>query len=295
VRASQFLPQLRLPASLSREQFESGLSLIFWGLTKKVVIADFLGRELVDMHYAQPELYGGWYALLAMYAYAFQIYGDFSGYSDVAIGAGRLLGFELPLNFDSPYKSTSWREFWRRWHITFSTWFRDYLFVPLGGSRGSPIRIARSLFVTMALVGLWHGAGWTFLVFGMIHGLLIGTEIVLGVGKPRSRAASLARWALTFHGCVFTMILFRAPDMGTAWAVLSSLADPTPSWPISPLVFLAVGFAAVTHFLADDLKALARSRFLRLAPELKGFAYAGLLGLLANAATLKAPFIYFQF
>ncbi|MGE0323043.1 MAG: MBOAT family protein [Polyangiaceae bacterium] len=168
VRAAEFLPQLRKDPRFDANRFESGMSLIAWGFVKKVVVADSLA-SVVDHRFRVPEAHDALSLGLGVFCYAFQIYADFSGYSDIAIGTARLLGYDFPENFRRPYFSTSFREFWRRWHITLSTWLRDYLYIPLGGNRTPGYRTYRNLMLTMLLGGLWHGANWTFVVWGGLH------------------------------------------------------------------------------------------------------------------------------
>src|SRR6476620_7021483 len=176
VRAREFLPQLASPRDPKDVAVGSGVFLIGLGLVKKVVIADLLARNLVDPVYAVPEAYGSADTLLAMYGYAAQIYCDFSGYTDIAIGLALLMGFIFPRNFDRPYSSRSFREFWRRWHMTLSRFLRDFLYIPLGGSRGGKLFTARNLMITMLLGGLWHGAAWTFVLWGALHGAALVFE-----------------------------------------------------------------------------------------------------------------------
>ena len=169
-RARHFLPQLRAPRNPHAVDAGRAFFLILAGLAKKVLIADFLATHLVNGLFASPQHYSSWETLVGMCAYSVQIYCDFSGYSDIAIGVSLLLGFELPDNFDAPYTARSVREFWRRWHMTLSGWLRDYLYIPLGGNRKGRGRTYVDIMITMLLGGLWHGAGWTFVVWGGLHG-----------------------------------------------------------------------------------------------------------------------------
>lgn len=171
VRASEFLPQFRLRLCLGIEDVNFAVWRVTKGLFKKIVFADFVATNFTDLVFASPEQYSSLENLFALYAFTLQIYADFSGYSDIAIGVARLLGFRLPENFDRPYQSQSVGEFWRRWHITLSTWLRDYLFFPLGGSLVSPARAYFNLWLTMFLVGMWHGASWNFVVYGNLQAL----------------------------------------------------------------------------------------------------------------------------
>lgn len=179
VRAADFLPQIRKDIKITLEQNGRAVMLICGGLFKKAVISDYIGINFVDRVFAEPTLYSGFENLLAVYGYALQIYCDFSGYSDIAIGIGLLLGFQLPLNFNAPYKASSLQDFWRRWHISLSTWLRDYLYISLGGNRHGTIRTYINLLLTMLLGGLWHGAAWRFIVWGALHGGMLAIERII--------------------------------------------------------------------------------------------------------------------
>lgn len=176
VRAADFLPQIRQPLSLSREQMGQAFLLIIGGLFKKAVISDYISVNFVDRVFDNPGLYSGLENLLASYGYAIQIYCDFSGYSDMAIGLALLMGFQLPENFRTPYQSASIQDFWRRWHISLSTWLRDYLYISLGGNRQGRFRTYVNLMITMLLGGLWHGASWVFVIWGGLHGMALAMD-----------------------------------------------------------------------------------------------------------------------
>jgi len=193
VRASQFIPQITIPSVLSVQQAGNGLFLFCCGLFKKIILSDTIGVFWVDRVFDNPSLYSGMGNLLAVYGYTLQIYLDFSGYSDMAIGLALLMGFQLTENFKRPYLSTSLQDFWRRWHISLSTWLRDYLYISLGGNRGSSVRTYFNLFITMLLGGLWHGAGWMFILWGTLHGIGLAIDRFLSsvgpfLNKPISRA-----------------------------------------------------------------------------------------------------------
>ena len=173
LRASRFLPQLALRRNPDAIRVNRAFLLIVGGLFKKVVISNMLATRLVEPVFSVPRSFGAGDTLLAIYGYAAEIYCDFSGYTDIAIGCALLLGFRFPRNFNAPYKATTPQEFWRRWHISLSTWMRDYLYFPLGGSRKGHLRTGFNLMLTMLLAGLWHGAAWTFVVWGGLHGLLL--------------------------------------------------------------------------------------------------------------------------
>ncbi|MCK6552934.1 MBOAT family protein, partial [Myxococcota bacterium] len=234
VRAAELLPQL---ADDHENRREPAIFLILYGLFKKVVIADTLGAVLVDPVFAAPAEHSAAALWLAAYGYAFQIFCDFSGYSDIAIGCGRLIGFEFPKNFHAPYLSPSIGDFWRRWHMTLGTWFRDYVYVPLGGNRGT---LRRWLFASLAvflLSGLWHGASYNFVIWGAIHGVLFVAERLWGRWrKTPSRAAAHGRGlgralrvVLTFHVVTLAWIFFRAQGLGNALDFLRGLTRGLPS------------------------------------------------------------------
>ena len=299
VRARDFLGQL---ATDDRGPLETGRAgrLILGGLFKKIVLADTLGAELVDGVFANPGGATGLETLLAVYGYALQIYGDFSGYSDIAIGVALLLGFRFPANFDQPYRALSLQDFWRRWHISLSSWLRDYLYIGLGGNRGGRARTARNLMATMLLGGLWHGAGWTFVLWGAIHGVgLVAERFIPGLGpEPNgSRAGRLARGLLVFHVVCTAWVFFRAVDLSRALDVFAALGG---SWTSAPsvdrgiLALLAVG--VITQLWPSgrfdawwDLAAR-----LPLIVQAAGLA-AAFVTLDALGPDGVAPFLYFAF
>ncbi len=231
-RPQNLLPQLHREHTFEYERVTSGLKLMAWGMLKKVVIADRLSRA-VDLVYDHPGAHRGPAVLLATVFFAYQIYCDFSGYSDIAIGSARVLGIRLMENFRCPYHSRSVREFWRRWHISLSTWFKDYVFIPLGGSRTSRSGQYRNLMVVFLLSGLWHGANWTFVIWGALHGLYlvgsIATErlrrgLVAAVGLDRHpRLHAAVQVVITFALVDFAWILFRATSLAAAAKVVSRL------------------------------------------------------------------------
>ena len=193
MRAQEFLPQLKKPRDPTRVAVGSGLALIGLGLVKKVVIADYLAREVVDPVFAVPQAYAAPDVWLAAYAYTAQIYCDFSGYTDMAIGLALLMGYVFPQNFRSPYRATGFRDFWRRWHMTLSRFLRDFLYIPLGGNRGGRAKTYRNLMITMVLGGLWHGAAWPFVLWGAFHGTGLVVEHALGGRVKHAGLVALAR------------------------------------------------------------------------------------------------------
>jgi len=294
VRAREFLPQLATPRDPSRVAVGSGLSLIALGLVKKVVIADYLARTVVDPVFAVPQAYHGPDVLLASYGYAAQIYCDFSGYTDMAIGLALLLGFVFPQNFRSPYRATGFRDFWRRWHMTLSRFLRDDLYIPLGGNRHGRLSTYRNLMITMVLGGLWHGAAWTFVLWGAFHGLGLATEHALG---GRLRLPGWLRWLFTFNLIVLGWMLFRAQSLSDFGTLVSHLFSPGHAtlWsaPVIVAILLVVGLQLLPPRPLERLQVRIES----LRPVLLG---AGLAVVIAFAgATVSSqgvpPFIYFRF
>ncbi len=233
LRASTFLPQLQVQRNPAAIRVNRALLLIVAGLFKKVVISNLLATRLVDQVFAAPQTFSRGDVLLAIYGYAAQIYCDFSGYTDIAIGCAMLLGYRFPRNFNAPYTAINPQDFWRRWHISLSTWLRDYLYIPLGGSRRAGWRTMLNLMITMLLGGLWHGAAWTFVIWGSLHGFyLIVHRLWSSVSwSPvvRLRQAAVWRWTsrlLLFHSVCLGWVFFRSPSFGIAFAVLERLATP---------------------------------------------------------------------
>ncbi len=280
-----------LKKRLSSEQASLGIYFFVVGLSKKVLIADRLARPVAaffDGH-AQMGLLPSWLGVLG---YSFQLYFDFSGYSDMAVGLAHLLGFQFPQNFNSPYKAVNIADFWRRWHISLSTWLRDYLFIPLGGSRGTTSRTIVNLGVTMFLGGLWHGAQWTFVLWGLYHGVLLG---IGALAKQRSWGPTnaLAGRVTTFMAVTLGWVLFRAESLGRARQVWSSLfgfhgVGSTEFYSATYLAILS-GAAGIAFFLPNSWE-------MKLEPR-REYAYA--LGVLLVASVLllggESPFLYFQF
>jgi alginate O-acetyltransferase complex protein AlgI len=296
VRPRAFLPQLGAPTPVGGGEVELALARIAQGFLKKLLLADVLG-QYVDTVWQDLDHLPSANVLLAFYAYAFQIYFDFSGYTDIALGTARLFGFTLPENFDRPYLARSPREFWQRWHISLSTWLRDYLYVSLGGNRGSRVRTYFNLLVTMVLGGLWHGAAWTFVLWGAYHGLLLAGHRFLAERRPArapGRLATVLAQVGTFHLVVFGWVLFRAPSLGDALHALTRLAEPgwvTTRAASEAAILVVVGI--LLHRAPDPTR--VRERFVRLPPVAQGGLYAAA----TIAAFLLAPagerFIYFQF
>lgn len=306
VRAIDFLPQLAAEPQLNDLRISSGLFQILRGLAKKLLIADLLGAHLVDPVFASPETLataGAPLLLLATWAYALQLYGDFAGYSDIAIGSARLLGFELPKNFDAPYKSRNLEEFWSRWHISMSSWFMDYVYIGLGGSRVSFPRYARNVLVAWGLVGLWHGAAFTFVLWGLYHGLLLVAlrgfrRRFLGGGElPDRWPLRVLSILLTFHAVAFSMILFRTPDLDSFASALRGFTHLGAGWPSLSLplaVLMILGYAS--HLMPDTWQSSLERSFEKIPGLLQGILLAVAIALLfALHPPGLAPFIYFQF
>jgi D-alanyl-lipoteichoic acid acyltransferase DltB (MBOAT superfamily) len=295
VRAREFLPQLASPRDRTRVAVGPGMMLIAVGLVKKVVLADYLARTLVDPVFGVPQAYAGPDVLLATYGYAAQIYCDFSGYTDIAIGLALLMGFVFPQNFDRPYRSTGFREFWRRWHMTLSRFLRDFLYIPLGGNRKGRWKTYRNLMITMVLGGLWHGAAWTFVLWGALHGAGLCTEHALG--DRWSRLPAWLRWLVTFHLICFGWILFRSQGLGLVGDFLSRLFTPGSAtlWtaPVVAAIAVVIGFQLLPPRPLDRLRVTIE----RANPGTLGIGLAVLI--LFVAATVPSqgvpPFIYFRF
>lgn len=229
VRAKDFVPQIHRPLDITPALLGEGLFLVMCGLIKKVVISDYISVNFVDRIFDNPMLYTGFENLMGVYGYTLQIYCDFSGYSDMAIGIALLMGYRFKINFDSPYKSGSITEFWRRWHISLSSWLRDYLYISLGGNRRGTVRTYLNLFITMVLGGLWHGASWLFVIWGAWHGLMLIIHKLYRRIFPVAKdyRAGLFRHflnvLLTFHVVAAGWIFFRAPSLDIAGQILTQI------------------------------------------------------------------------
>jgi D-alanyl-lipoteichoic acid acyltransferase DltB (MBOAT superfamily) len=323
VRAADFLPQLRVEPRLSRSLVSLGIVLILLGLFKKMVIANYLATQLVDEVFFDPSIYAGPDLALAVYAYAIQIYCDFSGYSDIAIGVAALLGYRFKWNFNQPYRAASLKEFWQRWHISLSEWLRDYLYKPLGGSRGGAIFTYRNLFLTMLLGGIWHGAAWTFVIWGLIHGTsLIAERLVMSfktlsvpgpamavaghgsgsfapieTGKKSSPLARAFGVLITFHIVCLAWIFFRSENLDYALSFVRGLADwSQPGQFTSPFLVMLVAASLGAHFLPKNLVTTTARALEGVGPIGFGFLLGfGILLIETLAPEGVAPFIYFQF
>ena len=265
VRAKDFIPQLKKPYFVSATDFSAGFYLIISGLIKKLIISDYVSLNLVDYVFDGPSLHNGFECLMAMYGYAIVIYCDFSGYSDVAIGISKWLGISIPANFLSPYQSTSISDFWRRWHISLSSWLRDYLYIPLGGNKGGKLRTNINLFLTMVIGGFWHGASFNFIIWGALHGfgLIINKIASAGLGRCKrqyipKKVSNLFFGLLTFHFVCFCWIFFRASDWGTAVQFIYQIqyqftfANSVTFLSNYKIALSMIGFGFIIHLIPDS-------------------------------------------
>ena len=300
VRAQTLIPQIEAPPNPSRILATWGMLLVVLGLFKKMVVANYLATEMVDWAFLDPLAYGPADLTLAIWGYAIQIYCDFSAYSDIAIGVAALLGYRFQKNFNQPYRAESIRELWRRWHISLSSWLRDYVYIPLGGNRGGPWRARANLFLTMLLGGIWHGAAWHYVLWGAMHGAALVIETVLGLGRSAGRRPIWRRAVavfLTFNFTCLAYIFFRAETLADALTYLEGFGNwsaPVEFWTPFLMTLVFVGFA--THFLPEDALERVEARVRRVPLSLQGAA-AGLAIVAIDAMGPEgvAPFIYFQF
>jgi len=321
-RSTNLLPQFFEKHSFDYVRMCDGLKLMLWGFFKKLVIADRLSVYVNEV-YNNPGDYTGWPVLLATYFFAFQIYCDFSAYSDIAIGSAQVMGFRLMDNFNRPYFSKSISEFWRRWHISLSTWFKDYLYIPLGGNRCSKQRWMANLLFVFVVSGLWHGAAWTFIIWGALHGLYLMLEVLLkpawsavstrtGLNRHK-RILKFLQVAGTFHLVLFSWVFFRANSLSDAMTLLSQMSTLKLSVLVSPLSFLrntlapvalgttglliafaSIGFMEFIHFLQRHWR---MRHMLSTKPLWVRWAiyYAMLFGIIMFGVFSNEQFIYFQF
>jgi D-alanyl-lipoteichoic acid acyltransferase DltB (MBOAT superfamily) len=294
LRPREFIPQLPVIASRKIHRPALALTIIMFGVLKKVVFADQIGA-VVDTAYGAPSALDGWTALLAIYGFSAQIYCDFSGYTDIAIGLAMLMGIRLPINFRKPYSAASLIEFWHRWHISLSRWLRDYLYVPLGGNKMGRVRQISNIVVTMTLGGLWHGANWTFIVWGLLHG--VGLALVHVLRPLRLPVPKMLAIFTTFHFVVLAWVLFRAPNMEVAYRILA--APFTASWDESSFSRGGLAFILTSvFFLLHRWDSHGTMRWLVNRIPLV-VLYSLNVGILVLAVVLSqgssAKFIYFDF
>ena len=307
-RSEHLLPQVIAPRRITREKFFEGVHLIFWGLFLKIFVADNLAR-IVDPVFAGHPPYGGAVVIIALYAFAFQIYCDFDGYSTIARGLGYCMGFDIMLNFNLPYFSTNPREFWRRWHISLSTWLKDYLYIPLGGSKKGALKTYRNLAITMFLGGLWHGAAWTFVFWGIYHGILLIVHrmcepFLKKVPSPRNATLRnswfIVRAFFFFNIVCLGWLLFRARSVTQVIQMLRSLnpsfqhvpAGVIPAMAAKLLFFVwLLLLVQAIQFWKNNLLVVYRSNIIvRYA-----FYYVCLILMVVYGLATAQPFIYFQF
>lgn len=309
IRPADFLPQIERAIALTWPNFVQGGQLFLFGMTKKLVIADHMS-PFVDTVFRNPENYSAFSIWQAVIAYSIQIFCDFSGYSDMAMGIAKILGFDLPVNFRMPYLANNLTDFWRRWHISLSSWLRDYLYISLGGNRKGTFRTYGNLLITMTLGGLWHGASWNFVIWGILHGLGLAIhKAYTGVLKnstsektyamlQNNTAIRVVSWALTYLFVCYGWVFFRAQQFDHAWLMvrrMSGLENGELSWIFEPLLIIlpVVILAHATGAWLEKRKTLFVLRPEKFAHLVALFMWV--FGIFFLAATVSAPFIYFQF
>jgi D-alanyl-lipoteichoic acid acyltransferase DltB (MBOAT superfamily) len=291
-RAKAILPQLHSAPVITREDVSDGISLFVTGLFKKAVMADFLA-VYVDRVYGSPDSYGSAALLFATYAFAWQIYFDFSGYTDMARGTARIMGIKLMLNFNNPYTAVDIGDFWRRWHISLSSWFKDYVYIPLGGNKTVKYRIWWNIFLTMLISGFWHGAAWTYVIWGALNGL--GRLLSLRIEKTEfyvRKTPKIVKQLLVFHFICLTWIFFRAASLGDAMTIIKrifSFAGGDPRIPVA-LVLLTVAVWCYQLVFSSSLGQILERRVCRV-----GAAALALILVIALSSPVQKQFIYFQF
>ncbi|HCS19223.1 MAG TPA: hypothetical protein DIW47_01440 [Bacteroidetes bacterium] len=304
VRAADFIPQIYNKVLLSKRDLGKAFVLICGGLFKKVVISDYLSVNFVDRVFDNPLLYSSIENWMGMYGYAFQIYCDFSGYSDMAIGLSLLLGFHLTDNFNSPYQASSITEFWRRWHISLSSWLRDYLYIPLGGNRKGKIRTYINLILTMLIGGLWHGANWKFVMWGAIHGVVLALEKVLFYYLPESKnpLRRFFGWVLTFHIVCFAWLFFRAESFDMAGIMFKQLFSGLSLIPIKDIllgyktILALLLLAFMLHMIPQRWVEKFMDWFAEWPLVVQALYVSASIWLVVQVAQAGVqPFIYFQF
>ena len=302
LRGHQFLPQLARGGDPTPERTRRGLWLLACGIGKKVIVADFLLAGYVDSIFGAPGAASAPAHLLAIYSFAFQIYFDFSGYTDMARGMALLLGFELPFNFMEPYLSRNPMEFWRRWHMTLSGWLRDYLYIPLGGNRRGSGRTYFNVLVTMLLGGLWHGAGWNFAVWGGLHGLLLIAHRLRGRARDETPLSlrDAPRIFLCFHAVCALWVFFRVTTFADASGIFEALTTRSylVAWPVlqTLIVLLCIGLHVLERVVRLHLPEIQRwLAGVWYGAAIEGAALGTTLALALAFAGAGGEFIYFQF
>lgn len=299
VRAAEFMPQLKKPPVLTSAMASLGLVLILVGVFKKMIVANYLATLYVDNIFFDPAGQTSLDLLLGVYGYAIQIYCDFSGYSDIAIGVAALLGYRFNVNFNQPYRASSLQDFWRRWHISLSSWLRDYLYIPLGGNRGGVVKTYRNLLLTMLLGGIWHGAAWTFVIWGLIHGGVLAVERAVSGGRELATgfASRLIGVLVTFHIVCLAWIFFRSETLEGALAYIAGLGALTREFStVTPFIFTLIAVTMALQFAPADMIDRAAKLMERAGFVGRTMVFvAGLLIIQWVAPSDVAPFIYFQF
>jgi alginate O-acetyltransferase complex protein AlgI len=298
-RVETLLTQFEKPKQLDSAAGGRALFLIAIGLVKKLMIADYLAGNLVNRVFDFPKLYTGAETLIAVYAYAFQLYYDFSGYTDIAIGSALLLGVKLPANFNRPYAAENIADFWRRWHITLSNWLRDYLYFSLPGKRIKFFAYL-NLVITFVIGGLWHGANWNFVAWGALHGIGLAGLRLYQSFRGTAKATGFWRYfniVLTFHYVTFAWIFFRAPDLDTVRSILQRIGSLTVSFVnVSSELWIILGIALLAHYVPKRWYDFSLNLYIRAPFYAQAAALAGLVfGLQFVARTGAAPFIYIRF
>lgn len=304
VRAADFLPQIHKPTFVTQADLGKAFFLIIAGLLKKAVIADFISINFVDRIFQWPTRFTGVENLLGVYGYVLQIYCDFSGYSDMAIGIALLLGFRLPDNFNAPYKSKTITEMWTRWHISLSSWLRDYLYIPLGGNRKGKVRTYINLMLTMFLGGLWHGAAWRFMFWGGIHGAALAVERFFHIPEKieKSKLLKIIGLIVTFHIWTISLIFFRAQSYSAAFDIINQIVSYFNGAVFfqfvkaSPVVFALMIIGYVSHYLPLKWELKMRD-WLAVMPNWgRAFVIVIVIYIVAQFKSANIqPFIYFQF
>src|SRR6056297_2010640 len=306
VRAAQFIPQMYQDYKLTREEMGHALFLILSGLLKKMVISDYISINFVDRVFEAPAAYSGFENLMAVYGYSIQIYCDFSGYTAIAIGVALLLGFRLPINFNAPYKATDITDFWRRWHISLSSWLRDYLYIPLGGNRRSKTRTNINLLITMLLGGLWHGANVRFLIWGGLHGIgLVIHKLWIKINpfrKKRNVFYHFFSLFMTFHFVTFLWIFFRAQTFDKAMLMIRQITQQFGASMLFDMIigykiiFLLIFWGLIIHWLPSQFKEACRGLFIQSPLIVKIVIIILTVFIIYQFKTAGLqPFIYFQF
>ncbi len=304
VRADYFLPQIHSDRNVTKEQIYGGLWLIIAGIVKKALIADYIS-QYNDLIFNEPSLYTGVQTLMGVLGYTMQIYCDFSGYSDMAIGLALIMGFRLGLNFDSPYQCRNLTEFWRRWHISLSSWLRDYVYIPLGGNRKGTVRTYVNNFLTMIIGGLWHGAAWKFIFWGAMHGVGLAVHKAckpLLAKVPDNFLTLFISWLVTFVYVSILWVFFRAASFSDSvliiknifvdfqWGQIPQFFEARMTWCIMMLSLI------ILHFIPQAVSDRCRSVFIRLPWIVKLIVFLIVVQLVIEFMSEEvSPFIYFQF